>query len=79
MATLEKHYSEIIDIGLPVEDLQQPLRICMTEEPQAIEVPLAATNRRGKAILCKVTCTPLSGSRKEIQGAVMLMEQVAEG
>jgi two-component system CheB/CheR fusion protein len=50
----------------------------MTEEPQVVEVTLQATNRRGKSILCKVTCTPLIGRRKEIQGAIVLMEQVAE-
>ncbi|HCF28340.1 MAG TPA: chemotaxis protein CheR [Cyanobacteria bacterium UBA11049] len=67
-----------LDIGLAVERLREPIRTCMTEEPQAIEVTLPATNRRGKSILCKVTCTPLIGRRKEIQGAIVLMEQVAD-
>lgn len=73
------HHFLNLDIGLPVEDLRQPIRTCMTqEEPQVIEVTLQATNRRGKSILCKVTCTPLIGRRKEIQGAIVLMEQMAE-
>ncbi|HEY9779632.1 MAG TPA: CheR family methyltransferase [Leptolyngbyaceae cyanobacterium] len=74
---LGQHFLNL-DIGLPVGQLRQPIRTCMTEEPQVIEVTLQATNRRGKSILCKVTCTPLIGRRKEIQGAIVLMEQVAD-
>jgi two-component system CheB/CheR fusion protein len=36
---------------------------------------LEAVNRRGKAIQCRVTCTPLSGSNKDIYGGVLLMEE----
>ncbi|HEY9781564.1 MAG TPA: PAS domain-containing protein [Leptolyngbyaceae cyanobacterium] len=75
---LGQHFFNL-DIGLPVENLRQPLRTCITEEPQVIEVTLQATNCRGKSILCKVTCTSLIGRRNSIQGAIVLMEQVAEG
>ena len=75
---LGQHFLNL-DISLPVEHLRQPLRTCINQEPQVIEVALAATNRRGKSILCKVTCTSLIGRRNSIQGAIMLMEQVAEG
>ena len=74
---LGQHFLNL-DIGLPVGQLRQPIRICMTEESQSIEVTLAATNRRGKGILCKVTCTSLIGRRQEIQGAIVLMEQIAD-
>jgi two-component system CheB/CheR fusion protein len=36
---------------------------------------LNATNRRGRAIQCRVTCTPLRGAGKERQGAILLMEE----
>lgn len=65
-----------LDIGLPIEQLRQPLRHCLMEESDYIEVILPATNRRGKTIQCKVACTPLIGVGKEIRGVIMLMEDV---
>ena len=39
------------------------------------EVVLDATNRRGRAIGCKVTCLPLIVSSKDVHGVIVLMEQ----
>jgi two-component system CheB/CheR fusion protein len=61
-----------------VEQLRQTIRACLAGESQALEVVLAAINRRGKAIQCKVSCTPLVGIGKEIWGVIMLMEELLE-
>lgn len=65
----------ILDIGLPVERLKQIIRACLAGEEEVQEMVLDATNRRGKAIQCKVSCSPLRGAGGEIQGAILLMEE----
>jgi two-component system CheB/CheR fusion protein len=67
-----------LDIGLPVEKLQQPIRNCLAGESESQYVVLNATNRRGRAIQCKVTCIPLVGMSKEIRGAIVLMENLGD-
>lgn len=64
-----------LDIGLPVEQLKQPIRRCLSGECDYQEVIANAINRRGKAIACKVTCTPLINTQREIQGAILVMEE----
>jgi two-component system CheB/CheR fusion protein len=63
-----------LDIGLPVEQLVQPVRTCLLRQSESLEVTLDAVNRRGRKIQCTVTCTPLIGMGKETQGVIMLME-----
>ncbi|PMB23370.1 chemotaxis protein CheR, partial [Fischerella thermalis CCMEE 5319] len=66
-----------LDIGLSVEQLRQPIRTCLLGELPYPEVTLQATNRRGRVILCKVSCTPLRGSTtRDIQGVILLMEEI---
>lgn len=67
-----------LDIGLPVEQLRQPIRSCLAGESRYIAVVLEAINRRGRAILCKVTFTPLLGIDRDIVGVIMLMEEQDE-
>ena len=64
-----------LDIGLPVEQLRNPVRAVLTGRSTFQEAMIAATNRRGKAIQCRVTCTPLVGAEGEIQGVILLMEE----
>ncbi|MBD1833994.1 PAS domain S-box protein [Cyanobacteria bacterium FACHB-472] len=64
-----------LDIGLPVEQLKQPIRRCLSGECDYEQVIANAINRRGKAIACKVTCTPLINTQREIQGAILVMEE----
>jgi two-component system CheB/CheR fusion protein len=66
-----------LDIGLPVEQLLQPLRSCLLGVKYQ-ELTLQATNRRGKSINCQVACTPLVTATTEIRGVLMLMEEIAE-
>lgn len=68
-----------LDIGLPVDKLRQPIRICLSGEiNQASKVIVNAINRRGKSIQCQVNCSPLMGSQGQIQGVILLMEELEE-
>lgn len=71
--TIGQHFLNL-DIGIPVEQLRQPLRTCLAGDAKHLEMVLQVTNRRGKAIQCKITCTPLVGITKEIRGVILLME-----
>jgi two-component system CheB/CheR fusion protein len=64
-----------LDLGLPMEQLRQPIRSCLNTEEDYQIVVLEATNRRGKQIQCKVTCTPLIDGTKNIEGAIILIEE----
>jgi two-component system CheB/CheR fusion protein len=64
-----------LDIGLPVEQLRQPVRAVLNGRSAFQEVVLEATTRRGKAIQCRVTCTPLAGAEQDTQGVILLMEE----
>jgi len=64
-----------LEIGLPVERLKGAVRSIVNGETESQDLMLEAVNRRGKAINCRVTCTPLCGSNKEIYGGVLLMEE----
>lgn len=77
---VQSRYFPSLDIGLPIEPLRQPIRNCMAGESESHEITLDAINRRGKAIVCKVTCAPLksiSSPNQEImvQGVILLMEE----
>ena len=66
-----------LDIGLPVERLQEPILQCMKSGPDGTEVVLDGINRRGRTIRCQVTCTRLGDGRGPA-GAILLMEEVPE-
>ena len=66
-----------LDIGLPVEQLKAPVKACLAQEAEFLEVTLDSTNRRGKRITVKVTCTQLSpGGGGEPVGVILVMEEV---
>jgi two-component system CheB/CheR fusion protein len=67
-----------LEIGLPVELLRTPVRAVLSGRSAFQEVVLDATNRRGKAIQCRVTCTPLVGAERDTQGVILLMEEWSE-
>jgi two-component system, chemotaxis family, CheB/CheR fusion protein len=64
-----------LDIGLPLERLTGPLRACLAGESAYEDVTLDATNRRGKAVQCKVSCTPLMDAANDIRGVILLMKE----
>jgi two-component system, chemotaxis family, CheB/CheR fusion protein len=63
-----------LDIGLPVEQLKQPIRAGLAKEFEYHEVMLDAINRRGKPIRCKVTISPQPGADSVVRGVIILME-----
>jgi two-component system CheB/CheR fusion protein len=67
-----------LDIGLPVEQLLQPIRTCLLGQVDYMEVALEATNRRGKTITCKVICTSMINMAREIHGVILLMEETGD-
>ena len=64
-----------LDIGLPADQLRSGIRSCLAGEQEHAEVVVKATNRRGRAITCKVTSTPLLGSSKEVRGAILMIDE----
>jgi two-component system CheB/CheR fusion protein len=64
-----------LDIGLPIEQLRQPLRAILNSEVENHELKMNARNRRGKAIECQIMLTPLNNSTSNIQGVILLMEE----
>ena len=62
-----------LDIGLPVGQLRDMIRPCLTGGDHQ-QVVLDAVNRRGKKIKCRVTCSPLISPGKKREGVILLME-----
>jgi two-component system, chemotaxis family, CheB/CheR fusion protein len=72
---VEGHSLLTLDIGLPVEQLRAPVRAILSRTSPYEEIVLETTNRRGKAIQCRITCTPLIGSDTNISGVILLIEE----
>lgn len=64
-----------LDIGLPVERLKLAIRSALSADATSQIEILPATNRRGKAITCKVTCMPLRSNRESVSGVIVVMEE----
>jgi two-component system CheB/CheR fusion protein len=64
-----------LDIGLPVERLKQPIRATLNGDGWHEKLSLPATNRRGKAILCEISCTPLRREGIVKAGAILMMTE----
>jgi len=64
-----------LDIGLPVRELREALFNALEGEALAPR-EFEATNRRGRSIVCKVTCNPLIEEGVS-RGVIVLMEPVA--
>ena len=65
-----------LDFGLPVADLHQPIRDVLIDGAAAREITLSATNRKGRALQCRVSISPLRATNGSVSGAIMLMEEV---
>jgi two-component system CheB/CheR fusion protein len=64
-----------LDIGLPLNELAEPIKNCLSSGNGYQELTMQATNRRGKPFTCRVQCTAtggLDGSRS----VILLMEAV---
>lgn len=66
-----------LDIGLPVDQLREPIRKCFQGEENHQIITVDAINRLGKSIQCRVTLQSLKGvEEEEIHGTIILMEEV---
>ncbi len=65
-----------IDIGLPVEELRQPVRAILAGDSEVETVEVDATNRRGREFRCRVTMSPLINPAGQIRGAMLVMEEI---
>jgi two-component system, chemotaxis family, CheB/CheR fusion protein len=64
-----------LDFGLPVRELTSLLTACLVDGSQGEVVVMEATNRRGKAFRCQVTCVPLGADHDgSAPGVIVLME-----
>ena len=66
-----------LDIGLPVDELRQPVRGILGGQDDFSELTLAATNRRGRPIQCRITVGPLRQFDHRANGVIILMEEDA--
>ena len=64
-----------LDIGLPIERLRSGIRQVLSGESGVTEMTVGATNRRGKAITCRVTVTPLTAAEHEVSGVILMMDE----
>jgi two-component system CheB/CheR fusion protein len=64
-----------LDIGRPADQLRSPVRACFNGDGEHRDVLVQATNRRGKAITCRVVVTPLAGQNEEVRGAILMMDE----
>ena len=64
-----------LDIGLPLDELRQPVRDVLTGAREGDTLTLTATDRRGRSIRCRVTLRPLGRPDTDRRGAVLLMER----
>jgi len=65
-----------LDVGLPIERLKQPMRAALADGDGNghATFTLEAINRRGRAIECQVTTTPLRTRAKAVRGVILLIE-----
>jgi two-component system CheB/CheR fusion protein len=67
-----------LDIGLPLQSLREPILDCMENGSHFHEVLAEGTNRRGRAIQCRISCTPLGTNGRRPAGVILLMEDTVQ-
>ena len=65
-----------LDIGLSMDKIRPGVKACQTSEKPPDPIRVDAVNRRGRPIVCKITCMPLKASHGEHRGTILLMEEV---
>ena len=67
-----------LDIGLPVDRLTSAIRKSLADHTSKEEIVLTARNRRGKEISCKIVITPLKGPQENVEGIILIIEEIVE-
>jgi two-component system CheB/CheR fusion protein len=68
-----------LDIGLPVDQVRPALQLAMSDGNGSQSTVLQATNRRGKTLTCRVTCSPLVGDDKTVRGVIVVVVEEFQG
>jgi two-component system CheB/CheR fusion protein len=68
-----------LDIGLPVEQLREPIRQALQNDPNIDQLELEAVNRRGKQFTARVRTSPLLAPTGETYGALVIMSDTGDG
>ena len=63
-----------IDIGLPVQSLDSPVKDVLSSRTESATTVLAAMSRKGRALQCRVTTSPVFRRDREIGGVLILMD-----
>jgi two-component system CheB/CheR fusion protein len=64
-----------LDIGLPVDQLRQPLLALAQSPDRSIEVEVDARNRRGRTLRMRLTCAAAGGNDRH-RGIILLMQEM---
>src|SRR5262245_17661054 len=72
---LGKHLLNL-DIGLPLDDLRQPIRAALTDGTETRTARVPAVNRRGRKVVVLVSVTPMTGRGNASNGAILMMQAV---
>jgi two-component system CheB/CheR fusion protein len=67
-----------LDIGLPVDQLSQPVRAAVGGQTEIVDLRLPAVNRRGRAIDVDVRVAPLQADGQGPEGVIILIRRVGE-
>jgi two-component system CheB/CheR fusion protein len=65
-----------LDMGLPVDRLKGPVRQVLGDGDGRVEMVVDATNRRGRAIQCRVVALPMTVDGQDTTGAILMMEEL---
>ena len=65
-----------LDVGLPMERIRDLVRTSQDGPVGVREAVVEATNRRGKAVRCRITCAPRLGPDRRRVGLILLMEEL---
>jgi len=67
-----------LDIGFPVEAVREPIRNCLSAKTNFEEIVVGATDRRGRQIHCRASCSPLLTSSGKTNGAVIIIDDITK-
>jgi two-component system CheB/CheR fusion protein len=63
-----------LDLGFPIEQLAGPMRSVLSGQAPAVDLTISAVNRRGRAIQCHVSCTPLASPDASVRGVIIMID-----
>jgi two-component system CheB/CheR fusion protein len=63
-----------LEMGLPLAQLKPAIKAFLSGESKSKSFTVDATTRRGKALRCRVSCTPMTDGKSIISGVILLVE-----